>query len=280
MDSQHQVLILPELSSPILHTNSDNQENTPLTNRLTIEAAPFVCVHCTKIDWQSIINRLHDLYTDYGRGYVPVDLPPWTPAPGNSTTISSCPVCAIFISIGRNVDRFVVMSDRACIIGDMLQLDKVHKVPAADHTTVNAVKSEIGNVSRLIGISDVNTPGALYAPRIVEPHRIDFAMLRGWHQHCTLTHSEQCRPREFDPLPGFRVLHCHSRRVIEAPQRCDYVALSYVWGKTPIDESQFPRTIQDAIQVALELGFAFLCESTFLILKMSSFACISHLASH
>ncbi|KAF2993208.1 hypothetical protein E8E13_000282 [Curvularia kusanoi] len=67
---------------------------------------------------------------------------------------------------------------------------------------------------------------------------------------------------------NLKVISCESDNatVVDAPQSCDYVALSYVWGGTK--EASFttgdvlgddlPQTIQDSIKVTRELGFKYL----------------------
>jgi hypothetical protein len=56
-----------------------------------------------------------------------------------------------------------------------------------------------------------------------------------------------------------------SCEVVVAPQRCWYLALSYVWGNQKPSVVQIgeklpslPRTIQDAITATLKLGFRYL----------------------
>lgn len=51
--------------------------------------------------------------------------------------------------------------------------------------------------------------------------------------------------------------------MIEAPEQCAYVALSYVWGTAQFpgpekQDGQFPATIEDSIVVSLALGFEYL----------------------
>lgn len=72
-----------------------------------------------------------------------------------------------------------------------------------------------------------------------------------------------------ETLPGLMVIDCFSRRVVVAGPRCDYVALSYVWGSIASrgeDESfqsdlhgrHLPQTVQDAMNVVRVLGMRFL----------------------
>jgi len=62
------------------------------------------------------------------------------------------------------------------------------------------------------------------------------------------------------------VIDCIQRIVVLAPEKCDYVALSYVWGKAgnmPLQEAydlkaELPATIEDSITTTLVLGYQYL----------------------
>jgi hypothetical protein len=98
--------------------------------------------------------------------------------------------------------------------------------------------------------------------RFLDPKSIDFDRIRRWLQLCSHMDLALQPHRKIDHLPGFRLLHCRSRQIIEPPLGCYYVALSYVWGKGQLEEQQhqcFPQTIEDSIRVCLELGFEYIC---------------------
>jgi Heterokaryon incompatibility protein (HET) len=68
-------------------------------------------------------------------------------------------------------------------------------------------------------------------------------------------------------VPGFRLIDCDNRRVVAAPSSCDYLALSYVWGRSnPEDECEvadlgsrtLPAVIEDAMLAVVQLGFRYL----------------------
>jgi hypothetical protein len=99
--------------------------------------------------------------------------------------------------------------------------------------------------------------------RLLSPNSIDFDRIRHWLQLCSQADLESQPHAIIDQLPSFRVIHCASRQIIEPPQGCLYVALSYVWGKgqpEQIQNQRFPQTIEDAFRVCLELGFEYICK--------------------
>ncbi len=98
-------------------------------------------------------------------------------------------------------------------------------------------------------------------PRIVQPQVVEFMVLREWLEFCKEYHTKTCQPLQGWMVPGFKVLDCMTKQVVEPSEGCEYVCLSYVWGKVAeSDESdtKFPPTIEDAILVTLYMGFQYL----------------------
>jgi hypothetical protein len=93
-------------------------------------------------------------------------------------------------------------------------------------------------------------------PPLIDPEVIDYGMLREIAAQCRLEHSD-CRPSSVPQLKGFKVIDCHLREVIAAPADCQYVALSYVWGKHT-DNGCFPVTIEDSFRVTKSMGYRYL----------------------
>ncbi|KAF6813369.1 tol protein [Colletotrichum musicola] len=111
----------------------------------------------------------------------------------------------------------------------------------------------------------------LFSPRIVTP-QFNPHVVHEW-LNCCKTHHPSCR-RGQGVLPSMQLIDCQSRKVVsieslprEEPP--EYVALSYVWGKSSnslMDRMEagtskpntFPRVIEDAIQVTTALGFRFI----------------------
>ncbi|KAL1881259.1 hypothetical protein Daus18300_001111 [Diaporthe australafricana] len=77
--------------------------------------------------------------------------------------------------------------------------------------------------------------------------------------------SHGIRPKNL--VPGLLFLDCVSKKVVPANSRCEYVALSYVWGAPGCDEEGFemdlsrrvlPQTVEDAMNVVRVMGFRYL----------------------
>ncbi|KAJ4350470.1 uncharacterized protein N0V89_009091 [Didymosphaeria variabile] len=91
--------------------------------------------------------------------------------------------------------------------------------------------------------------------------RVDFDLLKTWTGRCE--EHGQCLPDEASELERFKVIDCETRTVQRAPEKCSFVALSYLWGPQedfapqPLPAEQ-TGTIEDAITVTLRLGFRYL----------------------
>ena len=119
------------------------------------------------------------------------------------------------------------------------------------------------------------TPPRVGARRLL-PDRIDYHLLRKWYGFCAQNHAKKCaiNSREYPEM--LKVIDCTIQRIIGAPPRCSYVALSYVWGKQKsttvswsvssrnstghrtLSSTAIPSVISDAIIVTLELGWQYL----------------------
>jgi hypothetical protein len=97
------------------------------------------------------------------------------------------------------------------------------------------------------------------------PSKCDLGLVRGWVQDCEDSHP-CCTPEKQRSLRDLRVIDCHQRSVVRAPEGCHYVALSYVWGKhrsLPLQEESYlpagiPATIEDGITATRLLGYQYL----------------------
>ncbi|KAK8109691.1 HET-domain-containing protein [Apiospora kogelbergensis] len=98
--------------------------------------------------------------------------------------------------------------------------------------------------------------------RLIRVKNIDYRAVRAMIDQCGHEHKDRCGPTTWNqPLKFFHLVHCESRRIVPMQEPCKYVALSYVWGKpgsTPGGQSTFPPTIEDSIEVTIQLGFAYL----------------------
>ncbi|VUC25015.1 unnamed protein product [Clonostachys rosea] len=97
------------------------------------------------------------------------------------------------------------------------------------------------------------------------PKNFDVDLVKSWISYCRDNHSTRCHdPTTVDP-PGLHVLDCRTRQVIFAPIGCQYVSLSYVWGrsypqraKQQATKTRFQKVIEDSIAVTLMMGMQYL----------------------
>lgn len=125
--------------------------------------------------------------------------------------------------------------------------------------------------------------------RLIDQDQIDTRLFGEWLRLCDSTHNPRCKHsvyRSDTPLKHFRVVNVREKRVLLAPPDCRYVALSYVWGpvsplRLTVDNAEMleakgaldllplwsaiPRTIQDAMQVALAANVEYLWVDTLCI---------------
>lgn len=88
-----------------------------------------------------------------------------------------------------------------------------------------------------------------FSGRIVGP-KVDTEFLHGWLQLCESHHGARCsQPAWIDPseLPSkLYVIDVNQRSVVDAPKRCRYAALSYVWGRSTAND--YFRTSKENLQ--------------------------------
>ncbi|KAF2850434.1 HET-domain-containing protein [Plenodomus tracheiphilus IPT5] len=114
----------------------------------------------------------------------------------------------------------------------------------------------------------------------------DLGYVRNWLNACRTEHGDACKQRvSQEPIiKGFRLIDCTKEvpEVVGKPWGTPYAALSYVWGSTPADLVDWPKTILDAISVTNKLGMPYLwvdrlcinqsdpTEKTYLVSKMTA----------
>lgn len=103
-------------------------------------------------------------------------------------------------------------------------------------------------------------------PRLLQPNIIDYDLIKESIHYCDCNHKKSC-PGSAGTITvsgGLRVIDVRTRTVIEAPSRCRYAALSYVWGSQTggiaLDEGlgSPPLVIEDAFSVCASLRLDFL----------------------
>ncbi|KAK7180134.1 hypothetical protein DPSP01_012282 [Paraphaeosphaeria sporulosa] len=92
----------------------------------------------------------------------------------------------------------------------------------------------------------------------------DYAAIKRWLLYCHQQHP-LCATAPNQSTPSLRVIDCKARSLTIIPPSCPYVALSYVWGIAGRADHPalhlpptLPRTIEDAMEVALELDVGYL----------------------
>ena len=155
-----------------------------------------------------------------------------------------------------------------------------------------------------IGIDD--TPGEIhYLPsdshgkephfhgRMVYPESINWSAIQSWLWKCGKYHGVGCREARqlARRLPlNLRVIDLNQDRIVEAPYKCEYVALTYIWGenmmefpmpKTTRDDvcrngagppyislpNRLPKTIANAMLVARRLGYEYMWVDSLCIIQ-------------
>lgn len=123
--------------------------------------------------------------------------------------------------------------------------------------------------------------------RISKGISLDFEEIKGWVRCCERKHTA-CGDASTPPLPTkhFFVLDVRHRCIIEAPEHCRYVALSYVWGgvgqymltednvdrlkqRFSLRPEHLTATIQDAIVLTQKIGEQYLWVDTLCVIQDS-----------
>jgi len=119
-----------------------------------------------------------------------------------------------------------------------------------------------------------------FGVRLIKPDAIDYRVLKDWIALCQRDHTSNtsfCSVSRSVSFPSRKLIDCRDRRIVRAPDNCQYVALSYVWG-CPTEQNinpdigdrlprSVPPTIKDAMTVTLGLGFQYLWVDRYCILQ-------------
>jgi hypothetical protein len=152
--------------------------------------------------------------------------------------------------------------------------------PIAIHRTVMAAKMSLTMELQMME-DDAARFGRehAYHGRRVEPV-VSFNLIKEWMRICEIEHGSTCAnvwKNVTEQLPqGARMIDVNQMAIVEAPQNCRYVALSYMWGRInteyktlsenvaqrcqrgSLESVALPRTIRDAIRVVRKLGERYL----------------------
>jgi hypothetical protein len=170
---------------------------------------------------------------------------------------SKCRLCRFFGELGIHGTEYgvreVVQSHD--IISIMEKDDPAAQVPSASPLFITT------RSDKAFGLHHYNSAQDSPAPRLIVPNSIDDDILKGWLECCHEHHSDICGHPETRPFPGFKLIDCRTKKVINPEPEAKYVALSYVWGSntsTRCSKDLWPLTIRDSMTLALRLGFQYL----------------------
>ncbi|KAF5614523.1 uncharacterized protein FTJAE_13721 [Fusarium tjaetaba] len=101
-----------------------------------------------------------------------------------------------------------------------------------------------------------------YNARVIDG-MVDVDLIKRGLEHCQMYHSEQCNAKFDKGLLITKMLDVETRKVVDCPDNCDYLALSYVWGGIhpadgALEAGTLPQTIEDAITLTKKLGKRYL----------------------
>lgn len=230
-----------------------------------------LCAQCANIPWthltklDCILGRYdgHKVYRDLGTQ--------------RELSESSCPLCRIFGS-GRPVDQHfeghLWLSCLCKVDGDRGIFGPRYHSPyfEVSHSRHPLCQSKQRR-GQLFVITHKDETRFLLGPRALNVNGIDYTVLRQWLDACRTHHTPEqqeshlnagiCSPAYRVPVPGFRLIDCLKRQVINALGGADlqYVALSYVWGRSKpaeLDLNALSPTIEDSLTVCVALGFRYL----------------------
>lgn len=113
----------------------------------------------------------------------------------------------------------------------------------------------------------INQPPSVHAA-LASPilGNISLEFVRRSIDMCMEHHNEDFTPLNAKTIRDLRVLDVERKEVVPAPAGCQYVALSYVWGRShhSIEDArltvsqQLPKTISDSCVVTRSLGYEYL----------------------
>lgn len=101
-----------------------------------------------------------------------------------------------------------------------------------------------------------------YNGRLVEPF-VDFEFAKSGLDVCWKNHKEYCISTKPEELFTTKMIDVFERKVVPYPEGCEYVALSYIWGRVmpeegALEKRTLPQTIEDSITVTRKLGKQYL----------------------
>jgi len=228
---------------------------------------PSLCAHCRSIPW-SQIAKIRRAVSNSGEYLSTIS------ASREQLQRSTCRVCqglALVRPDGASPLRLTFFSAARALGGPKqrsLGLEDCALIGFKRSTTDGFTECEENAGCFAVVPKNADIGNLTCGPRIIEPDKIDFDLVRRWLSYCSLHHACGDEARGRPAVRELRVIDCLAWSVIPLPQDFKYVALSYVWGPDSsgkselLDSSKLPdkleRVVRDSISVTLALGFRYL----------------------
>ncbi|KAI6084285.1 heterokaryon incompatibility protein-domain-containing protein [Hypoxylon rubiginosum] len=243
----------------LLSADGLNQEPHVKRRRQSISSAEILCSACSAVQWSFLASNQPDWHAE--------NMVMKVPATHDELQGSTCRVCRALALIkpaeldGQDCSLRVYGSQRALTFWNTTlpsgPWNQCTLLGIVSPITSNRNFRSLGFLA-LLGQEPANFD---FGPRRILPGSIDYSHLESVMCLCLENHPE-CRVlREPALVDRLRVIDCVTRNVVQAPEDCQYLALSYVWGSQKNAAAiigDFPPVVEDSIKVTIELGFRYL----------------------
>lgn len=217
-----------------------------------------ICDQCSKVDWASVPSLATRVLLHNGeRKLRSIN------ESSAQLAASSCKICRILSlikspSLNRR-QRFLYANplsyqsfSSAALLPGSDEVTVLNDIPISDDEWSHGHRRYLVALKR----SSNESPSIL-------PSSIDYDKLKRLLSSCKENHGSVCTTRSPYQVPGLKVIDVSSRTVVEAPEDCQYLTLSYVWGRqadilTGDVLRCAPPLIEDAMSVTVALGYNYL----------------------
>ena len=225
-----------------------------------------ICAECSVVSWSSILSLPEDDVFK-STGHTPLAKIRSLNKTSAELAASSCRVCRMLAHVTP-----ASLDGQPCVIEAYSSGSLLHTYSGARSFVLLRVGPENEwdyfhgpQPHPSLAILESTDPQSECGPRLIQPDAVDYDLIKNIIQHCDRCHHRSCPGSgSTTTVSGLQVIDIQTRTVIEAPKRCRYAALSYVWGsqtgKDASDESLGcpPLVIEDALTVCVSLGVKFL----------------------
>lgn len=225
----------------------------------------FLCDDCRAVDWSSLPTLAADSLLDNENLEVRS-----LNATVEELRNSSCKICAVLSTIkeqfldGKNcVLKALPLCRSLTYDGHSLSYPSSSpNIPS--RCTVLSIFEETDPYNESLGPRGLAVVrlDELKSRRIAQTS-VDYNNLKHLIKICEGEHKESCAAGTGPNVLGLEVINTKTQEVIKAPDDCEYLALSYVWGKGEVgsffhDIQNAPPVVKDAISVTNTMGYSYL----------------------